>query len=173
MKKDAEIKIIEEIKDRVIKLYRADSYFREDMKHGNVQMEDFDVMTQNIKNDFPILHNTKIQETLTRAIHLYKQKSNQLAKMLQIKANRVRFQDETIKYLQEEIEAFKKARQAALESIVAEEMAGSPEEVEFLRKEIYKTFPDSQVIITKLRQGFQLTPDELEKVKTSLYYNPH
>ena len=74
MKKEEEIKIIEQIKLLIAKLLKARNGYIKKFIGPYINPDELDKISKNIKNDFPPLLNTKIEVDLSRLTDIYKQR---------------------------------------------------------------------------------------------------
>jgi hypothetical protein len=168
MKKEAEIKIIEQIEILINKLIKQDTYFRDDLKHHNFDEEDFNVMVNNIRNDFPISHQTTFRKTIEKALDVYKQR----LKMAHIEAIIHRANNKSMHYTIEDLEvsnkALKHSRDLAMEAALHMVYAESPEERESHQNRLLEIFPIEKVIMLKAQKGWPLTEKEQKLIKSAL-----
>ena len=166
MKKEAEQKLLQEIEDRLFKLIRGDTYFKDDITHRLIEAGDIQQMIANIRNDFPIFHMTIMEKLLNRAIDIYKKRCNLLAKLVRGQSFSIKTYEHTISDYEAQIASHREFRSTMLNAVLDMYFADSPEEENHWRTMLLKLFAQDEVIVAKTVKGYPLTADEIEKVRT-------
>ena len=167
MKKEAEIKLIEQIGELLEKLVKADSYFADELKHYNFGKDDMQIMVQNIKKDFPLTFQTEFRKRFERTVLIYRTRCHNLAKMVRSQQFSIRTYENSINELETDNKALVMSRNEILAEALKLTLPGSGYDD---YEDLLSLFPDDLVISMKLDMNYPLTSDEKLKVKTALNY---
>ena len=170
MKKESEIKIVEQIEALIIKLYNTDTYFRDDLKHHNFDFDDFAKIVYNIKNDFPMFGSTGLMYRIYRTYNLYKKRCNTLISMFKMQSFSIGAYQTTIKDLEAENKSLRQFKTTMLSNILEVYYSFDEDQTKNELSGIINSYPDDEVIKIKLEYDYPLTTEERNKVITALKY---
>lgn len=170
MKKDTEIKILEQIEELLMKLYRGDTYFRDDVK-DHLDQGDITQIINNIKSDFPFFHQTLFLEKLIRSHIIYKKRCNLLADMVRRKDFSLKAYENTINDLEEKYSTMLKQQNNVAQQVVRMSNTDHTGERDHYQEQLLDLFPYELLISIKLENDIPLTEYEKKKVKNALTFN--
>lgn len=170
MKKEAEIKIIEQIGTLIDKLAKADSYFRDDLRYHDFDFQDIDIIKKNIRSDFPLFSETKFKKWIERVVDVYQRRADNLAKMLIIAQATIRVYRISINDLEAENKTLRQFKHTMLANLLEIYYATDKDSMEEEIDAVLKSYPDEEVMKIKLEMDYPLTQDEKTKLMTALTF---
>lgn len=163
MKKEAEIKLLEEIKANLLKLLSAKDGYIKEFIGKYLDNTSIDLIINNIRNDFPPLLHTPIEHYIIRATALYKEKAHNYQLMLNKSSAAAEERRIMLKTVQLSYNVLGKLTTAHLELFVLLDNQ-TIEPVEYLHR-VYTIYNINDIIKVKMNLNIALNKKESIHIK--------